>query len=415
MSSRDCEGAPVKPPSSAPAALGAPPPDASSQTYPHLPPIAHSSGSQLGWACVGSAPISDGSRRTLSLTGAPPSYNPSIRDVAGSSLGFTGVSSSGQVFLPPPPSSASVTSTDASNLGWGAFLHPYHVSGLWSPQEARLHINSLELLAVFLALQSFEDLIFEQSIMIRSDNSTVVSYINHQGGTHSPSLCNLTLVLWDWCRERSIHLLASHVPGEDNLLADFLSRGKFLPSEWTLNHSVFQRICLIFPTPEIDLFASALTFQFPKYCSRVQDLQAWAIDAMSFPWSDLRLYAFPPFSLLPRVLQKVAQDEADLLIAPHWPQRPWFLRLLSLLVDFPRSLPPLPDLVHQPISLFPHPHPDRLHLSLWLLSGNVAKRQAFLRGLPNLLGHPPDALMTIDWQASLNGVPSLRVIRILPL
>ena len=322
----------------------------------------------------------------------------------------------GKSFSPPPPRLS--MSTDVSNLGWGAFLHPYHVSGIWSPQEAHLHINSL--LAVFLALQSFEELISEQSIMIRSDNSTVVSYINHQEGTHSPSLCNLTSVLWDRCRERGIHLLASHVPGENNLLADFLSRGKFLPSEWTLNHSVFQRICLIFPTPEIDLFASALTFQLPKYCLRVQDLQAWAIDAMSFPWSDLRLYAFPPFSLLPRVLQKVAQDEADLLlIAPHWPQRPWFLRLLSLLVDFLRSLPPLPDLVHQPISLCPHPHPDRLHLSLWPLSGNVAKRQAFLRGLPTLsptlLGHPPDALMTIDWQASLNGVPSLCVIRILPL
>ena len=128
----------------------------------------------------------------------------------------------GKSFSPPPPRMS--MSSDASNLGWGAFLHPYHVSGVWS-QEARLHINLLELLAVFLALQSFEDLIFGQSILIRSDNSMVVSYINHQGGTHSPSLCNLTLVLWDWCRERGIHLSASHVPGEDNLLADFLSRG----------------------------------------------------------------------------------------------------------------------------------------------------------------------------------------------
>ena len=34
---------------------------------------------------------------------------------------------------------------------------------------------------------------------------------------------------------------------------------------------------------------------------------------------------------------------------------------------------------------------------------------------PSLLGHPPDALMTLDWQASLNGVSSLRVILILPL
>ena len=86
MSSRG--GAPVKPPSSAPATLGAPPPDASSsQTYPQdpppPPPIAHSHGSQLGWGSVGSAPISDCSRRALSLTGAPPSYNPSVRDVAG--------------------------------------------------------------------------------------------------------------------------------------------------------------------------------------------------------------------------------------------------------------------------------------------------------------------------------------------
>ena len=77
------EEASVKPPST-PAALGAPLPDASSfQTNPQDPsPIAHSSGSQLGRGSVGSAPISDGSRRALSLTGGPPSHNPSVRDVA---------------------------------------------------------------------------------------------------------------------------------------------------------------------------------------------------------------------------------------------------------------------------------------------------------------------------------------------
>ena len=139
----------------------------------------------------------------------------------------------------------------------------------------------------------------------------------------------------------------------------------------------------------------------------------WAIDAMSFPWSGLRLYAFPPFSLLPRVLQKVAQDEAHLLlIAPRGPQRPWFLRLLSLIVDFPRSL-----LVYQPISLIPHSHPNNMHLTLWPLSGNMARRQAFLQGLPILppihSDLQPDALMMLDWQASSDGVPSHRLIRIL--
>ena len=90
----------------------------------------------------------------------------------------------GKSFSPPPP--CLLISSDASNLGWGAFLDPYHVSGIWSPQESHLHIYSLELLAVYLALQSFEDLFFGLLILIRSDNSTVVSYINHQGGTRPP-------------------------------------------------------------------------------------------------------------------------------------------------------------------------------------------------------------------------------------
>ena len=70
-----------------------------------------------------------------------------------------------------------------------------------------------------------------RSVLVRSDNMTVVSYIN-QGGTHSPSLCRLAIDLWDWCLPRQIHLSASHIPGEDYLFTDFLSRGRFLPSEW---------------------------------------------------------------------------------------------------------------------------------------------------------------------------------------
>ena len=72
-------------------------------------------------------------------------------------------------------------------MGWGAVLPPHRVSGLWSREVASLHINSLELLAVLQALQSFEDLVKGRSVLIRSDNMTVVSYIN-QGGT-IPRLC----------------------------------------------------------------------------------------------------------------------------------------------------------------------------------------------------------------------------------
>ena len=128
-----------------------------------------------------------------------------------------------------------------------------------------------------------------------------------------------------------VHLSATHIPGDEFLMADFLSRGIFLPSEWKLETSLFQRICqvLSFP-PEFDLFASLLNFQLPKYCARNRDPHAWKIDAMTFLWSGPRLYAFPPFSLLPRVLEKAGQEEAEIaLIVPYWPQRPWFPRFLS--------------------------------------------------------------------------------------
>merc|ERR1712002_766781 len=175
-------------------------------------------------------------------------------------------------------------------------------------------------------------------------------------GTHSPSLCRLTIGLWDWCLLRQIYLSAFHFPGEDYLLADFLSRGRFRPSEWMFKTFVFQSICQVLsPPPEIDLFASLLYFLLPKFCSRSRDPQAWRVDTMSFPWSGLHLYAFPPFSMIPRVLEKVVQDEAELaLIVPDWPRRRWFPKLLSLLAGLPRGLPCQSDLITQPLSQLPH-------------------------------------------------------------
>ena len=49
----------------------------------------------------------------------------------------------------------------------------------------RLHINVLELKAVSLALRSFKDQCQNQTVLVATDNSTVVAYINKQGGTHS--------------------------------------------------------------------------------------------------------------------------------------------------------------------------------------------------------------------------------------
>ena len=72
----------------------------------------------------------------------------------------------------------------------GRSLRPKFYKGLWSDWEKRLHINVLELKAVSLALRDFKDQCQNQTVLVATDNSTVVAYINKQGGTLSRDVCS---------------------------------------------------------------------------------------------------------------------------------------------------------------------------------------------------------------------------------
>ena len=110
----------------------------------------------------------------------------------------------GMVFPRPLPTVSIVT--DASNNGWGAHMDAVSTAGTWSPSEKQLHINVLELLAVRRALTFFATSLRRQVVVVKSDNSTVVSYINRQGGTRSPQLCLQTWELLRWCVTKSPYL-----------------------------------------------------------------------------------------------------------------------------------------------------------------------------------------------------------------
>lgn len=48
-----------------------------------------------------------------------------------------------------------ILTSDASDVVWGATWDTQSTGGCWSPVEQSYHINAKELLAAFLALQSF--------------------------------------------------------------------------------------------------------------------------------------------------------------------------------------------------------------------------------------------------------------------
>ena len=81
----------------------------------------------------------------------------------------------------------------ASKEGWRAHLNESAARGSWSLPESKLHINYLELKAVFLALKEFQDLYTDKLVLVATDNTTVVSYIKKEGGMRSGPLCAL---LW---------------------------------------------------------------------------------------------------------------------------------------------------------------------------------------------------------------------------
>ncbi|GAA6100206.1 uncharacterized protein LOC124386150, partial [Tachysurus ichikawai] len=88
-------------------------------------------------------------------------------------------------------SSRVTMTTDTSLKGWGATLMGRAVNGTWPPQLMHKHINYLELLAVWLALKHFLSFLKGRHVVVETDNSTVVAYINRQGGTCSLQLHRL--------------------------------------------------------------------------------------------------------------------------------------------------------------------------------------------------------------------------------
>ena len=274
--------------------------------------------------------------------------------------------------------------SDASSSGWGANLLDQNVSGVWSAQEKLLHINLLEMKALFLALQAFQEDVAGHHVTAMCDNSTVVAYVNKQGGTVSRPLCLLTSRLLRWTESFDVHLEARYLPGESNVPADVLSRhGQVVGTEWSLHPQVARALLRAWGNPSIDLFATCLNAKLPLYCSLVPDPQAVFEDAFRHPWDDLDLYAFPPFALVGRVIARVQQSSrvAMTLVALLWPEKEWFADLLLLLTQPPLVLPCWDRLLRQPHCNLFHQGAHALNLHAWQLSSDTTESRAFREGL----------------------------------
>ena len=248
--------------------------------------------------------------------------------------------------------------------------------GPWTFEQTKLHINELELLGAWFALQSFAPRAEDLFIRIFLDNNTAVCYINKCGGTKSRNLTNVAQTIIGWCERENIRLEAVYLPGQLNVVADEESRASSDSSDWRLDRNLFLKIAAIWNV-SIDLFASAWNTQLPDFVSWRPQPGASSVDAFALSWRNLKGYAFPPFAVISKCIAKISREQATLiLITPVWVGQPWFPDLLDLTCDFPRLLPITSRTLTSAQGL-PHPLGHHLQLVAWKLSGIPTKPEEF--------------------------------------
>ena len=174
----------------------------------------------------------------------------------------------------------------------------------------------------FLGLKSF---IKEEKIHIKVFSvATTTGCINKLGTSHSDICYHFTKLIWEWEEKKRIHITAANITGDKNIEADRESRELSVNLEWMLClKSLWKALVLLNYTPKVALFASNVNHQFHTYYSYKPDPEASGVDALTADWSSLRFYAFPPFSIILKVLKKIKTENAEgILVVPFWPNQP---------------------------------------------------------------------------------------------
>lgn len=168
-------------------------------------------------------------------------------------------------------------------------------------------------------------------MLILSNNTAAVAYLNNKGGIRSLGLQRVAASIFSWAELCVLSLSTVDLKGTLNVVADFLSKRPVYQDEWALQRAVFQGIVNRWGTPDVDLFAIRDNVNVNRFCSLVRSLALgpdWLTIHGHFPWDML--------FCLSALLRKFCQEQKYLILAvTFWPRRPWFALLHSLARDSP--------------------------------------------------------------------------------
>ena len=128
----------------------------------------------------------------------------------------------------------------------------------------------------------------------------------------------------------------------------------------------------------IDLFASRINATIGRFYSYTPDPEACGHDVFSFSWQHELYYAFPSFSCISQVINKIELESgAGFLIVPFFIIQPWFTRLLRILASEPLLLQKSHTCLYFPHRLRNPPNIPNFRLIVWHVSGKSIDRKEF--------------------------------------
>jgi hypothetical protein len=262
----------------------------------------------------------------------------------------------GNDILPPVKAIQLSLRTDAAthNAGYGGEMirgqHRFQTRGFLTEQEQKeVFINQFE-------FAGFENCLWallpqavpkrqdwkNTHISVELDNVTSIKY-GRVAVSRSIRMSLLGAKFFDKVEEAGISLTFQHLAGEDNTVADELSRRASSHADWQLDRQVFRQLQRAFRvSPDVDLFASSRNKQVASFFTYHYDHRARGVDAFQHSWSNLGvLYAYPPPILLGKVLQKLIVDccHCSIVVLPLWMAQTWFPTMLSMMMTPPILLP----------------------------------------------------------------------------
>ena len=241
--------------------------------------------------------------------------------------------------------------TDASGVGWGAAVvergKVQRVGlGELTAREQGQSSTARELIAVLRALEKAE--LEKKTVIMFSDNTGTVASMGGMMARAEDSIAvmkKIAIIL----QEKELEILPIHCGREYGFipLCDKMSKDGVIPPqarswvpgpggtglfpprdqmEWEIGHTIFNaNIRPLLSTNFIDVFATPRNKKNFRFCSRVDCFESLG-NGLALDWNGEEVYAFPPFSLLELVLQKLAHSKPkkcilitkDISTTPMW-------------------------------------------------------------------------------------------------